>query len=194
MGDYKGARTYHEQSLAMERQVHGEEALHVGIAVSLYALGSVCDRMGDYKGARTYHEQSLAMRRKVHGEEALHADIASSLHALGGLCYEEGNLAAAKLHLEEALSIWSATLPLTHPHIKQVEGELQAVDQQIEQQKHDPRYQQQQKLRAKIASRQAKQANSRDWRLGQCQRGSGGWHQRCGATSSRRSRDGGAAW
>jgi hypothetical protein len=114
--------------------------------------------MGDYKGARTYHEQSLAMKWQVHGEEAVHADIAVSLHALGGVCYQEGDLAAAKLHWEEALAIWSTTLPLTHPHIKDAEGELQMVEQQIEQQKHDPRFQQQQKLRAKVASRQAKQA------------------------------------
>jgi hypothetical protein len=32
MGDYKGARTYHEQSLAMKRQVHGKEAVHAHIA------------------------------------------------------------------------------------------------------------------------------------------------------------------
>jgi hypothetical protein len=32
MGDYKGARTYFEDSLAMKRQMHGEEAVHADIA------------------------------------------------------------------------------------------------------------------------------------------------------------------
>jgi hypothetical protein len=97
------------------------------------------------------------MARQVHGKEAVHADIATSLHALGAVGYSEGNFVAAKLQWAEALAIRSSTLPLTHPHIKQVEGELQMVEQQIEQQKHGPCYQQHQELRAKVTSRQAKQ-------------------------------------
>jgi hypothetical protein len=32
MCEYKGARSYHEQSLAMKLQVHGKEAVHTDIA------------------------------------------------------------------------------------------------------------------------------------------------------------------
>ena len=60
--DYAGARGYHEQSLAMKREVYGEGKAHADIASSLHALGDVCAREADYAGARGYHEQSLAMK------------------------------------------------------------------------------------------------------------------------------------
>ena len=52
------AREYYEASLKMQRQVHGgEEAVHLSIATSLHALGTVCSRESKYAEAREYYER-----------------------------------------------------------------------------------------------------------------------------------------
>jgi tetratricopeptide (TPR) repeat protein len=103
--EYEAGEQWAQESLAMKRQVHGKEAVHMDIAVSLHALGTVCDSMGDYKGARAYHVQSLAMARQVHGEEAVHADIAASLHALGNLCDSMGDYKGARAYYVQSLAM-----------------------------------------------------------------------------------------
>lgn len=57
-GDYKSARTYHEQSLVLKQQLFGVEAANADVASSLHALGSVHYRVHNYTSARKYHGES----------------------------------------------------------------------------------------------------------------------------------------
>ncbi len=60
-GDYAAARTLHEESLAIRRELGDQRS----IAASLGNLGNVAHVLGDYAAARTLHEESLAIRREL---------------------------------------------------------------------------------------------------------------------------------
>lgn len=67
-------------SLEVVRSVHGEDAEHPDIALSLHNLGSVLESKRNLDEAESHYRTSLAMERAVHGEDAEHLDIAASLN------------------------------------------------------------------------------------------------------------------
>jgi hypothetical protein len=83
--DYRTARNLYEESLAMDRKVHGD-ADHADVAASLFGLANVLDRLGEYAEARRRHEESLAMERKVHGDAEAHPSYYVTLYNLSRLC------------------------------------------------------------------------------------------------------------
>ena len=97
-GDYAAARTFHEDSLALRRQVGDEK----GMAVSLNNLGNVARSLGDDAAARSYYEQSLDIRRKV-GDQA---SIASSLNNLGMMARDRADYITALHYFEDSLVIY----------------------------------------------------------------------------------------
>ena len=61
MGEYENAREYHEESLAIFRDIGNRK----GEAQSLSNLGPVAQAVGEYENAREYHEESLAIFRDI---------------------------------------------------------------------------------------------------------------------------------
>ena len=96
-GDYISARTYHEQSLDIQREFGDRE----GIAISLNSLGSVTEAQGEYASALAYHEESLAIRREIGDRRG----IAASLNSLGNIAYYQSDFDSARAYFEQSLDI-----------------------------------------------------------------------------------------
>ena len=96
-GDYRAARAFHEESLALRREL-GDRS---GIAASLNNLGNVAYLEGDYSLARARYEESLAIRRQL-GDRS---GIATSLNNVGLVALDQGDLASAGALHQESLAI-----------------------------------------------------------------------------------------
>jgi predicted ATPase/Tfp pilus assembly protein PilF len=96
-GDFASARTYHEQSLAIQREL----ADRPGIAASLHNLASVAQELGDLASARAIYEESLQIKREI-GDRA---GVAISLNNLGALAHDQGDYVAARAYHEQSLEI-----------------------------------------------------------------------------------------
>jgi predicted ATPase/DNA-binding winged helix-turn-helix (wHTH) protein len=96
-GDYPAARAFHEQSLAMGREL-GDRP---GIAKSLHGLAALLAEQGDFLGARALYEQSLVIHRELGDRRA----IAASLSNLGIVASDQGDFLAARALNEESHAI-----------------------------------------------------------------------------------------
>ncbi|HZO91340.1 MAG TPA: tetratricopeptide repeat protein [Chthonomonadaceae bacterium] len=96
-GDYVAARSFHEQSLALRRELGNKQ----GIAASLGNLGIVAHIQGDYIAARAFFEESLAIARELGNTQG----IANSLIWLGNIAHQQGDYAVARTLYEESLAI-----------------------------------------------------------------------------------------
>jgi len=61
LGEYEKAIAFHEQSLAVKREIGKRQ----GEATSLGNLGSAYDSLGEYEKAIVFREQSLAISREL---------------------------------------------------------------------------------------------------------------------------------
>ncbi|MDA0874271.1 MAG: serine/threonine-protein kinase, partial [Bacteroidetes bacterium] len=75
------SRAFHQQALAMRRELYGEQ--HLDVAQSLNGLGVTLHGMNLYDSTRVVWEQALAIRRDLLGPS--HRDIAESLSNLGAV-------------------------------------------------------------------------------------------------------------
>jgi len=96
-GDYPSARTLHEESLAIQRQLGAQG----GIATSLTHLGNVACDQGDFASARALHEESLAIQRQLGDRRG----IANSLGNLGNVVSDQRDFSSARALYEEGLAI-----------------------------------------------------------------------------------------
>jgi predicted ATPase/class 3 adenylate cyclase/Tfp pilus assembly protein PilF len=96
-GDYPAARTRHEESLAIQRQL-GDRG---GMATSLNNLANVALGQGDLASARALHEESLAISRELGDRRG----IARSLHNLGTVACGQCDFASGQALFEESLAI-----------------------------------------------------------------------------------------
>lgn len=97
-GDYPTARSRHDESLAIRRQLGDRK----GIAASLVNLGKLALRQGDVGSARTLMEEGLE-RGKELGDRQL---IAMLLVNLGHVAVHQGELAPAQAIFEESLAMF----------------------------------------------------------------------------------------
>src|SRR5690242_4852731 len=95
-GDHAGARSLHEEALAMMREMGNR----YGVASSLHRLGTVAHNLGEHETAHAMHEQSLAIMREL-GDKL---SMAVSLIALGGVAAasEQADQGATLLGAAEA--------------------------------------------------------------------------------------------
>jgi predicted ATPase len=99
-GDVEAARTLHEQSLALRREL-GDR---VGIADSARYIAALAVRTGEVATARQLHEERLAIERDLGNA----AHVGEALTDLGEIALVQGRLADATAALEEAQSIYQA--------------------------------------------------------------------------------------
>ena len=90
-----------ERSLALRRQVYGEE--HPAVAESLEALGVLAQSRGDLDRAEALHRQALAMRRKTLSPED--PAVAETLNSLASDLLIRADFDAAEPLFREALAI-----------------------------------------------------------------------------------------
>ncbi len=96
-GDYRAARTLHEESLAIKREL-GDQA---GVAASLNNLGHVARLQGDYRAARALYEEGLGVGREMGDPRGL----AFSLRGLGLIARYQGDFPSACACYDESLTI-----------------------------------------------------------------------------------------
>jgi predicted ATPase/class 3 adenylate cyclase len=96
-GEYSAARTLHEESLAIRRELGDRR----GIAASLHSLGNVARKQGDFPSAQALCEESLAIRRELGDRWG----IAASLGNLGNVAAEQGDYPAARALHAESLAV-----------------------------------------------------------------------------------------
>ena len=95
--DYAAARTQHEASLVIRRQLGDRRS----VAVSLNNLGLVALDQGDLDSARSLHEESLAIARELGNRNG----VARSLGNLGMVASEQHDFAAARALFEECRAL-----------------------------------------------------------------------------------------
>ncbi len=91
-GKLERAASLLEQSLQMERAIHGHRKPHLAIASSLNNLGLVYQKMGELEKALEKHEQSWKMNRAIYNHRGPDPEIALSLNNLGLVFQEMGEL------------------------------------------------------------------------------------------------------
>lgn len=96
-GDYASARSLHEESLSIRRELGNRE----GIASSLNSLGKVSYDQGDFASARALHEESLSLWRELGDKQG----VAWSLNSLGNIAHPQGDYALAQTLYEESLRL-----------------------------------------------------------------------------------------
>ena len=97
-GEYALAGTFHEESLALRRQLEDQ----TGIAGSLNNLGNVAYCQGDYRSAQALMAESLMLYRQIGDWKGM----ADSLTNLGNVSYAQANHAAARASYEESLALY----------------------------------------------------------------------------------------
>lgn len=96
-GDYVKAKTLHEQSLSLFRELECK----LGSARQLTALGEIAHFQGNYPHAVALYEQSLSLRYELGDREG----IAVSLRELAGIACDRSQYLHAKELLEESLKL-----------------------------------------------------------------------------------------
>ncbi len=96
------------------------------LRLTLYDLGAAMSNLAGTYSALGRHQDALAMQektlefqRRVLPEN--HPDIGLSCFNVGFSCYKVGDLHRALQFAREALRIFQATLPPSHPHVKQAQ-------------------------------------------------------------------------
>ena len=97
LGDYPRAIDYHQQSLAIQREIGNRS----GIGNSLNNLGLAYYSLGDYPRAIDYHHQSLAIQREIGNRFG----IANSLGNLGNVYYSLGEHQRTIDYYQQSLAI-----------------------------------------------------------------------------------------
>ncbi|HPQ70876.1 MAG TPA: tetratricopeptide repeat protein [bacterium] len=97
LGDLKKAAQYHEQALAIDREIGDRQ----GEAADLGNLGLVYQNLGELEKAAQYHEQALA----IHRELGVRQGEAQNLGNLGIVYANLGEFKKAAEHHEQALAI-----------------------------------------------------------------------------------------
>ena len=96
-GDYEAARVFHEESLAIFRELGNKQ----GIAGSLKDLGRLAGAQGDYAAARALYEESLAISRELGDRQG----SGWTLNDLGNLAGAQGDYGAARTFHAASLAI-----------------------------------------------------------------------------------------
>lgn len=108
-GDYAAARRFHEQSLALRRELADQR----GIAGSLNNLGLLASHAGDLTGARALYEEAIAINRAA-GNRAWEAinlgNLAESLVRSGEPTQARALLDRARALFEEVGNAWGIAM------------------------------------------------------------------------------------
>ena len=97
--DYREAKEYHEESLALFRQLGSEYNLQ--IARQLDALGEIKQYNGNYEEAIELHKESLSLQEVIGDKEG----VAASLAHLGVIARERGRYKDAEKLLTQSLQL-----------------------------------------------------------------------------------------
>jgi len=101
LGLYEPARKLSEESLAIRREIFGED--HLLVAMSLQNLAVLRREMGDNAGAEPLLSEALEMQRRKGATET--AEHAKALNDLAALLEEKGDLNAAEALYRESLTL-----------------------------------------------------------------------------------------
>lgn len=106
LGLYSQAEPVLEKTLAIKRDVYGEE--HFEVAAALHSLAILYDTQGKYQEAVSFFQQSLAIKEKVFGPD--HPEVAKSLNSIAVVFYNQGKYDEAEPFFRQALAVKEKTL------------------------------------------------------------------------------------
>ena len=112
-GDYKGALSYYEKYLDIEKK--SLPANHPDLATSYNNIGMVYQSMGEYSKALSHLEKCLDIEKK--SLPANHPDLATSYNNIGGVYKSMGEYSKALSYYEKCLDMRQKTLPTNHPDL-----------------------------------------------------------------------------
>jgi tetratricopeptide (TPR) repeat protein len=115
LGEYEQAELMHRRALAINRQLFGNEDLHV--AKSLALLAGAVRRHPQYQRAEAEEmfRQALEIQRKL--LKGGDADLAYTLNGLGAVLNDQGKVAEAETPLREALAMRRLVNGKWQPHV-----------------------------------------------------------------------------
>jgi len=113
LGDYESAEPLYRKSLAMRRNILGDE--HPDVATSMNNLGLLLQIVGNYDEAEPLLRQAVALQRKLLGDVNL--CVATTLSNLGLLLRSKGDYEAAESLYLESLAIRRELLGDEHPDV-----------------------------------------------------------------------------
>ena len=115
LGDFEKSAAMHQQALAIERKLLGNE--RAGVATSLHNLAEALRHQGQRAQSEAAFRESLAMRRRLFGNE--HPAVAQTLNDLGSLLSLESKGAEPEALLQESLAIRRKIFGNEHPAVGQ---------------------------------------------------------------------------
>ena len=110
---YDKALEYHQQSLAIRKQIFGES--HPSVANSYNNIGTVYHSHDDYARALEYYQKSLVIWKQVFGD--FHPDVAFSYNNIGCVYHSQGDYAHALEYHQHSLTIRKQLLGESHPDV-----------------------------------------------------------------------------
>ena len=125
IGDLPRAKTVLERVLAVRKTVLGDS--HADVAQSHQGLGMVLQTIGNLTDAQTHYEQAINIWEAVLGPDNLQS--ADARTSLAGVLHVTGNPTDAKTHYERALRIYQAALPPGNSNIRDVQLQLELLNQ-----------------------------------------------------------------
>ncbi len=115
-GKFDMAEEYLRQSLAMRRELFGEQP-HPDLAENINNLALLLMESGRYDESEVLYLESLAMTRRLYGEK--HPSLANGLNNLGLLYRAQGQPDKARKAYEESLAMRRDLFGEEHPDIAQ---------------------------------------------------------------------------
>jgi tetratricopeptide (TPR) repeat protein len=111
IGQYQEALKFHQQSLAIQREIgvaEGTRSDRNGEANSLNNLGNVYQSLGQYQEALEFYQQSLEIEREIGVAEGTRSDRNGEANSLGNL----GNVYGSLGQYQEALHFYQQSLEI----------------------------------------------------------------------------------
>ncbi|KAI8506638.1 hypothetical protein Bbelb_160650 [Branchiostoma belcheri] len=105
-GDIIKANKYLEESVRIQKTIHGDNAANPIFAASLSSLGVSWGILGNPEKTMGYLEQSLRMFKTIYGDKPAYVDIIAATQSNLGLCCSDlGDHKKAKSYFEQSLEM-----------------------------------------------------------------------------------------
>ncbi|XP_078692298.1 uncharacterized protein LOC144922403 [Branchiostoma floridae x Branchiostoma belcheri] len=118
-GDIIKANKYLEESVRIQKTIHGDNAANYVFASSLASFGVSWGILGKPEKAIGYLEQSLKMFKTIFGDKPAYVDIIAATHSNLGLCWSDlGDHKKAKSYFEQSLKMRKTVHGLDTAHEK----------------------------------------------------------------------------
>jgi tetratricopeptide (TPR) repeat protein len=122
-GDYSKALSFHENAVAIRRQIFLLD--NAALTISHNNMGSVREKMGEYSKAFSFHGKALQIQQKTLSPN--HPDVAQSYSHTGSVYSKMCQYPMARQFHQQAVDNGQQSLPINHPRLQQWRKNLEYV-------------------------------------------------------------------